>query len=65
VGVTSLISEGDAGHEPQTFDSLPGPASNSRERQLDAGIDHIRAKFGFNAITLASSARLPHTDDGE
>jgi DNA polymerase-4 len=59
VGVTSLV------HEVDVALSSFAPSTQDREQKLDAGIDRIRAKYGFGAISFGTSARSPHLMDDE
>jgi hypothetical protein len=56
VGVTSLVHELEIAPAPLTLEST---FSADRDLQIDAGMDRIRARFGFGAIKLGSSARAP------
>jgi DNA polymerase IV len=59
VGVTSLM------HEVDLALTTFAPPTQEREEKLDAGIDSIRAKFGFGAITFGTKARNPVGVDEE
>lgn len=62
VGSTDTLSDGSDGPLSESGHQLALPTSEQeKDRRLTAGLDHIRERFGYEAITLGTSAKRQPT----